>query len=158
MGLVNLEVLVEKSYESPQGETVAFLADSGAVYSVVQGEVLRRLGIRPHRTRTFFLADGHRLERKIGDAHFEYKGVGGAAPVAFGEPGDADLLRATTPEALELVLDPFKQELRIFDTRPHGIPANGGLTTRYGAEGHEEDKSGNDPRRSSSSYRRHAIG
>ena len=72
-----------------------------------------RLRLRsPHRRKSFFLADGTAIERRIGDAYFEYGGIGGAAPVIFGEKGDQNLLGATTLEALELVLDPFKRELR----------------------------------------------
>lgn len=120
--MVHVEVMVKKSHEARRSEIVRFLVDSGAVYSVVQGSVLRRLGIRPHRTRTFTLANGQGLERRIGDAYFEYAGVGGAAPVVFGEPGDADLLGATTLEALELVLDPFKRELRPMTLSLMGFP------------------------------------
>ena len=123
MGMVNVEVVVKKSHEARKAETVTFLVDSGAVYSVVQREILGRLGIRPHRTRRFHLADGQSIERQIGDAHYEYKGVGGAAPVVFGEPGDANLLGATTLEALELVLDPFKRELRPMTLSLMGCPS-----------------------------------
>jgi len=123
MGVVNVSVAVKKSYESKRLETVGFLVDSGAVYSVVQGDVLRRLGIRPHRKRTFHLADGQQIERQIGDAYFEHRGVGGAAPVIFGEPGDANLLGTTALEALELVLDPFRRELRPMTLPLMGFPS-----------------------------------
>ena len=122
MGMTKIDLIVKKSYEAKPAETVTFLVDSGAVYSVVHGDVLRRLAIRPHRKRRFHLADGQAIERKIGDAYFEYKGVGGAAPVIFGEPGDANLLGATTLEALELVLDPFKRELRPMTLSLMGLP------------------------------------
>ena len=122
MGMTNVEVIVKKSHEAKSAETVTFLVDSGAVYSVVQGAVLSRLRIRPHRTRRFHLADGQQIERRIGDAYFEYKGVGGAAPVVFGEEGDANLLGATTLEALELVLDPFKREFRPMALSLMGLP------------------------------------
>ena len=122
MGITRVDLIVKKSYEGKSAETVTFLVGSGAVYSVVQGEVLKRLGIRPHRTRRFHLADGQTIERKIGDAYFEYKGVGGAASVVFGEPGDSNLLGATTLEALELVLDPFKRELRPMTLSLMGLP------------------------------------
>jgi predicted aspartyl protease len=112
MGLTRVEIVVKKSHESRKSRKVSFLVDSGAVYSVAEGRILRELGIRPHRTRTFFLANGEEVVRKIGDAYFEYGGVGGAAPVIFGEPGDNNLLGAATLEALELVLDPFRRELR----------------------------------------------
>ena len=62
------------------------------------------------------------IERRIGDAYFEYAGIGGAAPVIFGEKGDQNLLGATTLEALELVLDPFKRELRPMTMSLMGSP------------------------------------
>ena len=112
MGLTTVPIVVKKTYEAKDSETVNFSVDSGAVYSVVQEDLLKALRNRPHRTRTFFLANGEEVEREIGDAYFEYQGVGGAAPVVFGKPGDSNLLGATTLEALELVLNPFQRELR----------------------------------------------
>ncbi len=112
MGLAVVQVVMKKSFEAKKSATVDFLVDSGAVYSVVDSTVLRTLGCRPHRRKTFFLADGTAVERPVGDAYFEYAGIGGAAPVVFGEKGDSNLLGATTLEALELVFDPFKRELR----------------------------------------------
>lgn len=88
-----------------------FLFDSGAVYSLVPARILKSLGIRPHRKVSFSLADGTSISRKVGDAYFELKGDGGAAPVIFGEKGDEPLLGATTLESLGLVLDPFKRRL-----------------------------------------------
>ena len=112
MGLTNVEIVIKKSYESKASRTIDFLIDSGAVYSVVNKEILKELKIKPHRKRSFFLANGEKIEREVGDAYFEYKSVGGAAPVIFGESGDNNLLGATTLESLELVLDPYRRELR----------------------------------------------
>jgi predicted aspartyl protease len=120
MGMTVVEVVVKKSHEARKARSVKFLVDSGAVYSVVDASILRALGCKPHRRKSFFLADGTAIERRIGDAYFEYGGIGGAAPVIFGQKGDKNLLGATTLEALELVLDPpacrgagrFKRELR----------------------------------------------
>ena len=63
----------------------------------------------------------------FGDAYFEYAGVGGPAPVIFGEKDDRNLLGVTTLEALELVLDPFKRELR-----PMTMNLMGAVPTYYG--------------------------
>ena len=112
MGLTVVQVVVKKSFEAKKSVKVEFIVDSGAVYSVVDSAILRRLGCKAYRRKTFFLADGMAIERQIGDAYFEYGGVGGAASVVFGEKGDSNLLGATTLEALELMLDPFKRELR----------------------------------------------
>jgi len=111
-----VQVTIKKSFDAKKSAIVDFVVDSGAVDSVVDAKILRQLGCKPHRRKKFFLADSTGIERPIGDAYFEYAGIGGAAPVVFGERGDSNLLGATTLEALELVLDPFKRELRPMTT------------------------------------------
>jgi clan AA aspartic protease len=111
MGLVYQTLGVKLAHNHPKSTDVEFLIDSGAIYSVVPRSVLTDLGIEPHRTLEFVLADGTKLSREVGDAFFKYQGEGGAAPVIFGEDGDAALLGVTTLESLALVLNPFKREL-----------------------------------------------
>jgi predicted aspartyl protease len=111
MGLTNQKLLVKESHRSRRKATVNFLIDSGAVYSLVPAPTLKALGIRPHRSVDFSLADGTTITRQVGDAYFELRGEGGAAPVIFGEEGDEPLLGATTLESIGLVLDPFKRRL-----------------------------------------------
>src|SRR5437899_13069121 len=111
MGLTSQKLVVKERHGSRRQATVKFLIDSGAVYSLVPAEILRALGIRPHRKVDFSLADGRLITRPVGDAYFEFRGEGGAAPVIFGEAGDEPLLGATTLESLGLVLDPFKRRL-----------------------------------------------
>ena len=92
--------------------TTRATVDSGAVYSVVPGTILRRLGIKPHSSRTFTLADGTRIKRRIGDAVFLIDGERGASPVIFGEKGDSVLLGTVSLESIGLLLDPIKRVLR----------------------------------------------
>ncbi len=80
--------------------------------SVVSRTVLRRLGIRPHSSRSFILANGETIERRIGNADFFFQGQHGASPVIFGKPGDSDLLGTVTLEGLGLILDPIRRELK----------------------------------------------
>jgi predicted aspartyl protease len=91
---------------------LTLLVDSGAVYSVVPGTTLRRLGIKPHSVQRFTLADGSQLRRRIGDAIFVIDGKRGASPVIFGQPGDSALLGAVSLESVGLMLDPFRRTLR----------------------------------------------
>jgi predicted aspartyl protease len=79
---------------------------------VVPTTVLRRLGIKPGKTKSFMLADGTEIKRSIGQALFRMNGEEGASPVIFGEKGDSTLLGSLSLEALGLILDPFKRELR----------------------------------------------
>lgn len=132
MGATVVEVLIKKSHDARTSRVVEFLVDSGAVYSVVQSPILRQLGCKPYREKNFFLADGSKVTRKIGDAFFEYKGVGGPAPVIFGEKKDRNLLGVTTLEALELVLDPFRGDLRPMTMNLMGASPDYSSRTRRG--------------------------
>lgn len=87
------------------------MVDSGASYTVVPEDVLRKLGIKPSGEEEFVLADGKIIKRKIGSAMYEYQGKEAAAPVLFGEEGDSLLLGIFTLEALGLSLDPLKRNL-----------------------------------------------
>ena len=111
MGLTSETVTVRPSRSSRRKAQVEFLVDSGAVYSLVPANILRKLGLRPYRMVTFSLADARKIKRKVGDAYFEIDGRRGPAPVIFGEKGDEPLLGVTTLESLGLVLDPFKRKL-----------------------------------------------
>jgi predicted aspartyl protease len=91
---------------------IEFLVDSGAVYSVVPGAILRRLRIKPLAQEEFRLADGSKVVRKKGIALFRYGKRVGGADVVFGERGDSVLLGALTLESLGLTLDPLRRQLK----------------------------------------------
>ncbi len=112
MGLTYIAVTVANPRAPKRRARLRFLVDSGAVYSVIPETALRKLGIKPHSQRTFTLADGTEIKRRIGDVVLRLNGEQGASPVIFGEKGDSTLLGAVSLEALGLVLDPLKRELK----------------------------------------------
>ena len=112
MGLTHIKVGIANPARPRRATELTFLVDSGAVYSVIPAAVLRKLGVKPHSKRTFILADGSEITRKIGDVLFRLNGRQGAAPVIFGEKDDSTLLGTVSLEALGLALDPLKRELR----------------------------------------------
>lgn len=112
MGLRHIEASIANPAKPKRSARLRFLVDSGAVYSVVPARVLRKLGIKPRKTRTFILADGTTVKRFIGQALFRYNGEEGASPVIFGEKDDSVLLGTVSLEALGLILDPLKRQLR----------------------------------------------
>ena len=112
MGLTFIDVIIANPGNPRKAKKLSLLVDSGAIYSVVSKEVLRQLGLKPHSTKTFTLADGSEIRRKIGDATFKLNGHQGASPVIFGEKGDSALLGTVSLEALGLLLDPIRRELR----------------------------------------------
>lgn len=88
-----------------------FLVDSGATFTVVPEDKLKKLGIKPQREETFVLADGSSIKRLVGSALYEFQRREAAAPVLFGKKGDSQLLGIFTLEALGLMLDPLKRTL-----------------------------------------------
>ena len=112
MGLTYIQANIANPARPKRSARVKFLVDSGAFYSVVPQPVLRRLGIRPRRTKSFILADGTEIKRSLGQALFRLNGEEAASPVIFGERGDSVLLGSVSLEALGFMLDPLKRELR----------------------------------------------
>lgn len=112
MGVTYLDVSVKRLAEDSAVESVHFLVDTGATYTVAPADLLGRLGIRPHRELTLSLADGSKVSRQMGGAYFEYNGVGGMAPVLFGLSGDAELLGVTALESMGYLVDPLSRDLR----------------------------------------------
>jgi clan AA aspartic protease len=111
MSITFLKVRVINPERPSKRKKFEFLVDSGAVYSVVPQRALKSLGIKPTSTQEFILANGEIIKRSIGNAYFEYEGKTRAAPVVFGDEG-VFLLGATTLEALGMILDPIRRELR----------------------------------------------
>ncbi|MEK7168416.1 MAG: aspartyl protease [Patescibacteria group bacterium] len=111
MGITNLRVSIANPENPRKSENVYFMVDSGAVYSVVDSVILKKLGIKPMSEKEFSLANGDLIKRKMGGALYQYGEEKGHAPVIFGEKGDSNLLGAVTLESMGLVLDPIKRRL-----------------------------------------------
>jgi len=112
MGLTHITIEIANPARPKSRLSLEFLVDSGAVYSVVPAGVLRKLKVRAHSKQVFSLADGTQITRRKADLLYRYNGKQGMAPVIFGEKGDSTLLGAVTLEALGMILDPIKRELR----------------------------------------------
>lgn len=112
MGVTELELEIAHPGSPQKKEKIKCLVDSGAVYSVIPEQILKKLGIKPHSKEKFILADGSEIERDRGDALFFLNGKRGASPVVFGKRGDGTLLGAVTLESLGFILDPIRRRLR----------------------------------------------
>lgn len=88
-----------------------FLVDSGASFTVLPKDFVDRLKLRPNFTREFILADGKKVERKIGNASIKYGEDEIVTPVVLGKKGDSPLLGTITLESFGLLLDPFQRKL-----------------------------------------------
>jgi predicted aspartyl protease len=109
MGLVSVIGVVTGPLGS---QTVRFLVDSGAKYSVLPERVWRAIGLTPKRRMTFVLADGSEIERDISECHIALPQGDGHTAVVMGEGEDAALLGVITLEMLGFILFPFDRTIR----------------------------------------------
>jgi clan AA aspartic protease len=111
MGLTDVQLKIKNVKDLSKVFEGKFLVDSGAIYSVVPEDELKRLGIKPTHQETFSLADATHVKREIGYAMYEFDGHEAPAPVIFGKKGDSLLMGVLTLEALGLVLDPLQRKI-----------------------------------------------
>lgn len=112
MGMTKVTVRIRKDRKSSAYADEEFLVDSGAAFSVVPATTLEELGVEADEERTFRLANGDSITRRMGEAYFEYAGRGRTSPIIFGQPTDSKLLGALALESLELILDPVNRQLK----------------------------------------------
>ncbi len=105
---------IEGVARGPHGkeETVRFLIDSGATYSLLPNPVWQAIELEPKREVTLSLADGTTLQRPVSECHLAMPQGEGHTPVILGEPGDEALLGVVTLEILGLVFNPFNRTLQ----------------------------------------------
>jgi len=109
MGLTYVQATV--TGKQGKKDTLDFLVDSGATYTLLPQSTWRKLGLKPKRKMSFVLADGTRIERGISECHIEMPQGDGTTPVILGAKGDEPLLGAVTLEILGLMLNPFQRTL-----------------------------------------------
>ena len=111
MGLTYVEGRV-KGVEGQEEETLRFLVDSGAYYSLLPLQTWQSLGLEPYREERFVLADGTAVTRNVSYCYMRLPQADGYTPVVLGEPGDDQaLLGALTLETMGLLLNPFSRTL-----------------------------------------------
>ena len=96
-----------------QEESVRFMVDSGAKYTLLPREVWQSLQLQPAREMTFVLADGSTIDRGISECYLVLPQGQSHSPVILGEEGDDALLGVVTLETLGLVLNPFNRTLQL---------------------------------------------
>lgn len=106
-----VDATVANPARARRGLTLSFLLDSGATYTVIPSAVLESLGVEPVKERTFILANGQPIKRRIGEARITFQDESATCVVMFGEEGDNALLGVTTLENLGLIFDPIRQKI-----------------------------------------------
>jgi predicted aspartyl protease len=97
----------KKSLEVPK-----LLVDTGAEFTWINGETLKKLGVRREKKDyNFVTATGQEITRAVGFALIHVGSTFTVDEVVFGEPGDLELLGARSLEGLNLRVDSRAKKL-----------------------------------------------
>jgi len=107
-----VEIRVYNPADPSMFREVGLLVDTGAVYAIIPGRVLREVGIEPREKRVFRLANGQEIERDVGIAIIEYGKYATGATAVFGEEDDTPVLGVQALEGLGLEVDPLTKQLK----------------------------------------------
>lgn len=111
MGVTNISATVT-NIENPEKKVrVNFMVDTGAAYTVLPYEFVKRLGLKAVKVQEFGLADGTVVKRKLSYAMVEINGQKSPSTVVLGEKNDSPLIGVITLENMGLMVDPFKRKL-----------------------------------------------
>ena len=91
-----------------------FWVDTGALYSFVPEDYLKRIDIETSAIRNLVLADGRKQARQLGFCNFQIEGLEGdiPCPVIFAPQGSLLLLGATALENFGVEVDPINKKLK----------------------------------------------
>ena len=112
MGFTSVRIELENLTKKGVRRDTELLVDTGALYSIVPGSLLRELAIEPTQELEFELADGRLILRGVGEARFFFDSRNAISNVVFGEPGDAAVLGVVTLEQLGLEVDPVHKRVK----------------------------------------------
>ncbi len=104
-------VTISVAGDDQNSEELEALVDTGATNTVIPADLLQRLGVQPHRTSVFQLADGREVEMEIGRAWVRVDGQREFTQVVFGSAGSEPILGAITLEEMNLAVDPVARRL-----------------------------------------------
>ena len=112
MGLFRVSVRVFNLQRPENAREIEVVVDTGATYPVVPRGLADELELRTVETRTFTLANGVEVARRLAWAGLSFDSRSSPSLVVVGEAGDVPILGAFALEGLGLEADPVAKTLR----------------------------------------------
>jgi len=112
MGYTKVKVRISNPSDPERSDEKELLADTGAVYTVVNRRDLSKVGIKVTDQMDFYSINNQKLTREVGVSNIEVMGRRWLTNVIFGEDGDNEVLGVTTLEQLGLQVDPVSKEIK----------------------------------------------
>ena len=110
MGMLQVDIRVS-TRDGENGKAMPAVVDTGSYLSSVPSSLLQEIGVTPHETQQFQLADGTLIEEDIGYATLAVDGHSVITLVSFGRDGTEALLGALTLQEMRLMVDPVNELL-----------------------------------------------
>ncbi|MBI4587926.1 MAG: Retroviral aspartyl protease [Candidatus Rokubacteria bacterium] len=111
MGTFSVPARLANHERPEQSLTIDLLVDTGAIWTMLPGEIVSRLGLRTPRQRMVTLASGERISYPAGPVAIQLNGEEVITIFLAGPPGCLTLLGAVTLEEFGLAPDPVRKTL-----------------------------------------------
>lgn len=112
MGITYVEGVLSDPSNKTRKVGLRFLVDTGAFYTAIPHDLLRKLGIKPSGAENIRFADGRKARWRLGEARLTINGRSTNTWVLFGKPHTQPLLGAYTLEGLRLEVSPRTKKLK----------------------------------------------
>ncbi|MGC8975829.1 MAG: retroviral-like aspartic protease family protein [Thermoprotei archaeon] len=112
MGFVRVKGIVANPIKRDLRTEIEFIADTGAIYTVIPRWVANKLGLEEVSKRRFKIASGEIAEYPVSEAYIMIEDRGVTSLVVIGTENMPTLLGVTTLELLGLQVDPVTGRLK----------------------------------------------
>jgi clan AA aspartic protease len=115
LGYVRVKASIANPTDSTRRIELECLVDTGAIYTMLPKDLLRKIGVGTSGSRRFKLANGKVEEYEVGEARVEVEKTAATSLIVFGPENATPLLGVTTLELLGLQVDPLSGHLKPLD-------------------------------------------
>ncbi len=112
MGYVRVKGVIANPFRRDVRVEVEFVADTGAIYTMIPRRIAEKLDLRVTDKRKFKIATGEVVEYPVSEAYIVVEGRGATSLVVIGSEKTPPLLGVTTLELLGFQVDPVTGKLK----------------------------------------------
>ncbi len=112
MGYVRVKGVIANPFKRDLRIEVEFIADTGAIYTMIPKHIAERLDLEEIDRRRFKIASGEVVEYPVSEAYIVIEGRGVTSLVVIGSEKTPPLLGITTLELLGFQVDPVTGKLK----------------------------------------------
>lgn len=112
MGLTHVTAIVNPLIDTNDFYQAEFLVDTGSVDCLLDGNELRRIGVKPQKKKVYELADGSIIEYEVGYCRIGFMGDETVTEVIFGPEKVEPILGVVALENTGFSIEPVTRTLK----------------------------------------------